>query len=290
MFALEPLEHRQMLAAAGAGSTWTTLWFDGRKTRVGFTTPTGNSAVVQPGRAIWIVAPGWTEDLTTTRLVAQAIDRTSRKDQVLILDWSNAAATTDVVNAARRLPTVAQWAANTLKRCGVVSANLNLVGHSLGAYMADQVARRTSGGANRIVALDPATPNAADLAGTHFAQHSRFALAFVGSSFASKPAALTADETVRLNVGDFNSLLAHGAVPDLFASMTLASVGSRPGRVSPLFSVTRLTASSRPKWKSNAFDGGYEAVLVGKSQSGHYQPVSLTYTPRKGAQPVTIKA
>jgi pimeloyl-ACP methyl ester carboxylesterase len=286
---VEVLESRTLLAGGGGASNWTTLWFDGHKARVGFTTAAGKPAGIRAGRVTWVVAHGWTNDLTTTRRLAAAIDRVSGKDQVLILDWSGASAGTDVVNAARRMPTVAQWAARTLARRGVTSANINLVGHSLGGYMADQISRLTAGGVNRIVALDPATPETAGI-DPDFADHSRFSLAFIGSSFGSKPAALTADETVRLNVGDFNSITSHGAVPDLFASMILANVGDRPGNVSPLFSVTRLAASARPKWKPNAFDGGYEAVLVGKAKDGHYQPVSLTYTPRKGGRAVTIKA
>jgi pimeloyl-ACP methyl ester carboxylesterase len=298
---VEALENRQFLSAGdlvepmarrSSVANAANLWFDGRKARVALTTASGKSANIQAGRATWVVMHGWTNDLASTRRLAGALDRTSRKDQVLILDWSKAAGSTDVVSATMRVPTVSQWAARTLAARGLSGGHLHLVGHSLGAYMADQVARRTSGGVNRIIALDPATPDVEgfDLSGTNFAGRSRFSVAFVGSSFASQSAAFSADETIRMNVGDFDSIISHGAVPDLFASMTLRSVSSKPGKVCPLFSVTRLTSSARPKWKQNAFSGGYEAVLAGRATSDHYQPTGLTYVPRKASQSVTLKA
>jgi pimeloyl-ACP methyl ester carboxylesterase len=239
-----------------------------------------------------VVIHGWTEDLAATRRLASAIDRTSSKDQVLLVDWTNASGNTDVITAALRVPTVAQWAAKTLAARGVSGTNLNIVGHSLGGYMADQVARRISGGVNRIIALDPATPDVGgiDLSGTDFAERSRFSVAFIGSSFGSMGAAFTADETVRMNVGAFDSIVSHAAVSELFTSMTLESLSSSPDRISPVFSVTRLLNGKRPKWKANAFNGGFEAVLNGKRGSAHYEPTSLTYLPRSGGNTVTLKA
>src|SRR5687767_1415579 len=120
---VEALECRQMLSGAAvaaveplarratSSSSWATLWFDGQRSRVGFSTASGKTAAIAAGRTTWVVVPGWTDDLTTTRRLAGAIDRTSRKDQVIVLDWRDAAVRTDVVTAARRAPTVGLWAA-----------------------------------------------------------------------------------------------------------------------------------------------------------------------------------
>jgi pimeloyl-ACP methyl ester carboxylesterase len=298
---VEALEYRRMLSTPGdaaqplarpGSSNWGALWFDGTKAVIGFTRTNGKSALIAAGRTTWVVVPGWTDDLTTTRRLATAIDRTSRKDQVVILDWRQAAVSTGVANAAARVPTVARWAAKMLQARGVAGGNLNLVGHSLGGYMTDHIARETAGGVNRIVVLDPATPNARgnNLGGMDFAARSRFSLALVASSFASIGAAFTADETVRVNVGNFDSAASHAAVPDLFASMTLGGVSKRPGRINPLFSVNRLTPGSRPRWRGNAFEGAYEAVVAGRSQNGHYHATSITYVPRRGSGAVTVNA
>ena len=285
--AVEPLARR-----ATSKSTWATLWFDGQKSRVGFSTASGKSASIAAGRTTWVVVPGWTNDLTTTRRLAGAIDRTSRKDQVVVLDWREAAVRTDVTTAARRAPTVGLWAARALNSLGVAGGNLNLVGHSLGGYMTDHIARNTAGGVNRLVVLDPATPDArgANTGGMDFAAQSRFSLAMAASSFASLGAAFTADETVRVNIGGFDSAASHNGVPDLFASITIGSVSKRPGRVNPLFSVNRLAAGARPKWKGNAFEGVYEALVGGKSQDGHFVATSVTYVPRRGTIEVRVNA
>ena len=143
-----------------------------------------------------------------------------------------------------------------------------------------------------MVVLDPATPDVrgGNTGGMDFAARSRFSLAMVASSFASLGAAFTADETVRADIGNFDSAAAHNGVPDLFASMTLGSVSKKPGRVNPLFSVNRLTAGARPKWKGNAFEGAYEAIVKGKVVDGHFGATGLTYVPRRGTIAVTVNA
>ena len=86
-------------------------------------------------------------------------------------------------------PAVAQWAVDKLKSWGIPSSKINLMGHSLGALVADQLAKKISGGVNKIVALDPATDiPGTSFTGVDFAADSQFSLAFVGSTW-STPAA-----------------------------------------------------------------------------------------------------
>src|SRR6185295_15985755 len=117
----------------------------------------------------------------------------------------------------------AQWAASALTRYGFSGTNLNLVGHSFGSYVADEIAQRIPGGVNALVTLDPA----ADVPGGYdptandevdFARDSFFSWSFHSSSLGNEYTPATADESFIVNSGASASD-AHANVVFLFAYM-----------------------------------------------------------------------
>ena len=87
--------------------------------------------------------------------IATALDKVSDSDQVLVVDWS-AAAESGLFGGESYIVPVATWVAKALAAYGLRGSQLNLVGHSWGSYVAEELAERTNGGVNSIVALDPA--------------------------------------------------------------------------------------------------------------------------------------
>jgi pimeloyl-ACP methyl ester carboxylesterase len=84
-------------------------------------------------------------------------------DQVLVLDWKQAALSNSLLfNApnpyfgASWIPKVAEWTKKKLVDEWKISPdNINFAGHSLGSYLAWETAKNI-GGVNNLIALDPA--------------------------------------------------------------------------------------------------------------------------------------
>ena len=244
-----------------------------------------SSQPINRKKETWILIHGWSapgRPIALSRL-ADAVDRNSRTDQVLLLDWSDAASTTNVFDAAMWTPAVAQWATDKLKSWGIGSSKINLMGHSLGGLVADQMSSRINGGVNKIVALDPATDiPGTSFSGVDFSADSRYSLAFVGSNYATPSAAATADESFQMNVGPKDSLMTHSNVVDLFASMVLSSTRKRPDAVSKLFDLDKLTPDASRPFAKNAFNGTYEGIIDGQLKGGAWWPSKLTYKNKAG--------
>jgi len=244
-----------------------------------------SSQAINRKKETWVLIHGWEapgRPIALTRL-ADSVDRNSKSDQVLILDWSDAASTTNVFDAAMWAPAVAQWATDKLKSWGISSSKINLMGHSLGGLVADQMSSRINGGVNKIVALDPATDiPGTSFSGVDFSADSRYSLAFVGSNYATPSAAATADESFQMNVGPKDSLITHSNVVDLFASMVLSSTGKRPDAVSKLFDLDKLTPDASRPFAKNAFNGTYEGIVDGQLKGGAWWPSKLTYKNKAG--------
>ena len=90
--------------------------------------------------------------------MAASIAETRSNDQVLTLDWSGAASYPGWAGFGGEDPiqNLGIWAAAALQDKGFVGTNLNLVGHSWGSYVADELAERIPGGVDTITALDAA--------------------------------------------------------------------------------------------------------------------------------------
>jgi pimeloyl-ACP methyl ester carboxylesterase len=258
---------------------------DGRSYALSLNRSDGTPAPINSARETWVGIHGWQSTPQTVHRLAVAIDAASRHNQVLELDWSTVAADPNIVAAALNVDTVAAWAARQLSAWNIPGHKINLIGHSLGGYMTDEVARRIPGGVDRIVALDPAAPDLGgiDFANTQFAADSRASVAFVGSQYSSMTAAKTADETVRLNVGPWSSFAAHANVRELFTLMTERNNTPSADRVSRVFSLTAIARSPGRRFADNGAGNGFDATLTARQSDSRYLPDTFTYkSPRLG--------
>jgi pimeloyl-ACP methyl ester carboxylesterase len=248
-----------------------------------------SSAPVNPAAETWVVIHGWLSTPKATASVASAIDAASKHIQVLQVDWSSAAGDTDALAVISRVPDVAAFVAAKLTDWHIPAGNLNLVGHSFGGYMTDQIAQRIKGGVNRVVALDPATPALGniDFSNTNYAAHSQHSIAFVGSSVATLAAAKTADELIKVNVGPWSDFASHSKVRQLFAGITQQNNSKHPGPISPLFSLKSL--SVRSPFAPNTIENIYEASLTATASGNTWIPKSLTYTNATTHRTVTLQ-
>lgn len=250
----------------------------------------GSTRAIDPSRETWIVIHGMraTPDMYSIPRLAAAIDRISKSDQVLVLDWSSAAASFSLSITYGWSQSIGLAAAQLLSRWGIPGARVNLVGQSMGGYICDTLAANVPGGVDRIIALDPAT----DPADTNmnYANHSQSSLALIGSSLSTPASAATADEAFRVNVGAYNSTDAHLAVADLFASMVISNNSARPDRISRLFSATQIDPNATHPWTTDAYPGGFDGTIAGTLWSGHWYPRTLTYKSAATGQAVSIRA
>jgi pimeloyl-ACP methyl ester carboxylesterase len=245
---------------------------------------------IDPTQKTWIMIHGWNSSRTNENIhtAAEALFRTRPLDQVLTLDWSSAA-DTGVLNpfsAESSIVPVAEWAAAALAEYGFAGTNLNLVGHSFGSYVADELAKRIPGGVNTIVTLDPA----ADVPGgfspvandeVDFGRDSFFSWSFHSSSLGNDYVPATADEAFIVD-SDANAIDAHGNVVFLFAYMLLNPTDP----VSQYFLLSSLLAGTFGPWLpdqyTSSFFGdqgikGYEAVI--DTSNGGLKPAGITYVP-----------
>jgi hypothetical protein len=174
---------------------------------------------------------------------------------------------------------------------GFSGGKINLIGHSWGAYVADELAAETDGGVNVIVALDPAANtvgsdyNPNDRGTIDFQAHSRYSVAFHTSEVAGNEyTPVTAHEafTVQFLQVFWTFVDIHRWIQNLFTSMVPGN-----GGVSRLFTLERLltnaTGQVQNPWQLNRYKandaygtpppgpGNYEGVI----SSG---PSSLTPT------------
>ncbi|MBI3869179.1 MAG: DVUA0089 family protein [Verrucomicrobia bacterium] len=224
----------------------------------------------------WVVIHGWTSSRDAENIsdLTSALAQAQPEDQVLTLDWSQAA---DLLvgpfSAESAIIPVAQWAAAALTHAGFHGASLNLVGHSFGSYVADEIAKRIPGGVHTIVTLDPAAdvpggfnPTANDE--IDFNRDSFFSWSFHSSSAGNEFTPATADEAFIVESG-LNTLSAHGNVVFLFAYMIL-----HPDEmISHFFRLSALLTGTPGPWVPDQFTSsflldapvtGYEAKLTSK--------------------------
>src|SRR5436853_75321 len=161
-------------------------------------------ARIDASATTWIVIHGRLDSSGTSEIQAlaaaiknHAIKNQRSNDQVLLLDWESAARETAVFglfsNGEQWIQPVGRAAASALMHYGFAGSKINLVGHSWGAYVADelaegiQLAEGINGGVDVIVALDPAAStigseyNPNDRGTIDFRTHSKFSVAFHSS-------------------------------------------------------------------------------------------------------------
>ena len=244
--------------------------------------PIGGKAI-DAAKRTWIVTHGWTASRADPYIVTVASNLALRypQDQVLTLDWSAAAVSSfQITDAAAEdaIKNVGIFAADALLQRGFTGDKLNLVGHSWGSYVSDELAERIPGGVNTIVALDPGEdhllnnfydPHAVNE--VNFAQHSMFSWAFYSADLTGwlglvlanagdEATPTTADEAFVVQG------TTHSFVVFMFADLLLNPLNV----VAPFFDLDRLLAHSYGPWQLNQADysggqasgGGYEAVVV----------------------------
>ena len=113
---------------------------------------------INPSQRTWIVVHGRKSSRSDIAPLAQAMTNARPGDQVLTLDWKDAAREAGFGDTGGEdaIINVATWAAAALTNYGFATANLIFVGHSWGSYVSAETAERISGGVDTIVALDPA--------------------------------------------------------------------------------------------------------------------------------------
>lgn len=267
-----------------ADLNWGNVKNGGHTKSVGLEFADGSTGPINPKKTTWLVLHGWQSDPVSVSSISGALEAHSPNAQVLVLDWSGPASE-DLLSALSWVKPVGKWTAKKLTSLGLAGSKINIVGHSFGGFMADVVASNMNGGANRIVALDPATN---PLAEVNYAAHSRYSLAFIGSSFSTADDAMTADATIRVKVGPYDSIFTHMNVATLFGNILASDNSATPDPISALFDPEKMTLKNKAPWKAGAYSG-YDGVLTGKS-SDLTEPGTFVYKNRVNGKVVKLHA
>jgi pimeloyl-ACP methyl ester carboxylesterase len=277
------------VAAPGAAGISGTVSLGNERLPVSLVRTNGKPARLFANRETWVVIHGWQQspDAAYIDELGDALQARSKRIQVVMLDWSSPA-DRSLLEAYSWASAVGDWAAGQLEAAGVPTGRINVVGHSLGGFVANEVARNVESGVSRIVALDPATDPFAFT--VDYAEHSQYSMAFIASSYSTTPAAFTADSAFRVNVGSFNSIVSHMNVVRLFTTMVERNDSGKPDRISRLFDVKRLSPKVNQPWRTDAYSGGFEGVITGRSSGGDWTPARLVYKSAATGQAVTVRA
>lgn len=274
-----------------ADLNWGSISSNGQKRTVGLVNADGSTRAINPKLDTWVLIHGWNGQPADLANLSTAIDGYTKKDQVLALDWSSAAAEPTAFQASAWVTPAAQFAAKALSRWGIATDRIHLAGHSLGGWIANDLAELVPGGVNRIIAMDPATDlPGIFISGVNYAANSRYSTAFMGSSYGTEEAAATAHQTFKVNVGPWDSIISHMFVPTLVASIFAANNTSAPDSISSLFAIDKLNPSVVQLWKTNAYAKGYEGTIVGRQNGLDWLPQTLNYISATTGKKVSIQA
>jgi len=227
-------------------------------------------------KTTWIVIHGWNSDSNENgiREMAQALAQSRPRDQVLTLDWSSIARSglLDPWGAAAGIVPVGKWAADALPMEGFFGHQINLVGHSFGSYVANEIAKYYPGKINSIVALDPAANAVASQydplsnGNVNFSRNTDWSWAFHSSSLGNEYTPVTASEAFIFDSGLWWPPTAHSLPLKAFAQMIMNPQDS----LNYFFSIDNLLDKTYGPWvldkKSSFFFfdksvDGYEAVI-----------------------------
>ena len=226
-------------------------------------------------KTTWIVIHGWGSDSNEIgiREMAQALVQSRPKDQVLTLDWGSIARSglLDPWAAAAGIVPTGSWAAAALTRDGFFGHQINLVGHSFGSYIANEIAKNFPSKINSIVALDPAANAVSSQydpvsnGNVNFSRNTDWSWAFHSSSLGNEYTPVTASEAFIFDSGLWPKG-AHSLPLKAFAQMIMNPQDS----LNFLFSIDNLLDKTYGPWVSDKkssfffFDDvvpGYEAVI-----------------------------
>lgn len=237
-----------------------------------------NGKAIDPSKRTWLVTHGWTSSRSEPNIKAAASNLAGRYpgDQILTLDWSAAAARVDVFDGSAEdaIKNVGIFAAEALVSHGFTGSMLNLVGHSWGTYVSDELAERIPGGVNSIVAIDPGEDHPTQLNSynphsngeVNFAAHSAFSWAFY-SAYLEYVLGNAGDEETPVTAHE--SVVVQGTTHNDIVFMFAAFLANPVSPFAAYFDLDRLLNQSYGPWQLNQRDytgspvtgGGYEAVL-----------------------------
>jgi pimeloyl-ACP methyl ester carboxylesterase len=230
---------------------------------------------IDSAKTTWIVIHGWRSDSNDImiREMAQALVQSRPNDQVLTLDWGSIAQSglLDPWAAAAGIVPTGSWAAAALTREGFSGHQINLVGHSFGSYIANEIAKNFPSKINSIVALDPAANAVSSQydpvsnGNVNFSRNTDWSWAFHSSSLGNEYTPVTASEAFIFDSGLWPKG-AHSLPLKAFAQMIM----NPQDPLNFLFSIDNLLDKTYGPWVSDKkssfffFDDvvpGYEAVI-----------------------------
>jgi pimeloyl-ACP methyl ester carboxylesterase len=207
----------------------------------------------------WLIFHGWNGHASNFHDLAKAIEeydgiRGAGADQVLVVDWEAARTGLTSLNAAATwIDTVAEAVKNAIVTWGISGSKINLVGHSLGAYVAYEVSERL-GGINRLVALNPATTTAGgyDMNQVNFSRYSNWSWSFWHNNTTdSGKASVTADEAFVLDLPFANVNEGHGAAKKLWTNMLRDRHGNK-AYINSYFGLEDIGKSAYKPWATSS--------------------------------------
>jgi pimeloyl-ACP methyl ester carboxylesterase len=253
------------------------------------------SLAISPQQPTWIVIHGWNHNTATAtiRRLAHAIAQWSQT-QVLTLDWSTLVDVPlhQLGTRADAIPLVAAWVSQQLLQLGFAPQHLNLVGHSVGCYIAAEIAAQMPSCINQLIALDPAAnlPNF-KFSPVNFRRNTRFSWAFYGSLAGSAKQAATADAAFSIDFGYHKPAIFknHARVVKLFTALLHHCRNNPTHALNQHFQFDQGDRTQPLPWKAERFSklGGRMLPGIGvpfsgrlhtrQSTDGRWVPFALQY-------------
>ncbi|MGK7879850.1 MAG: FG-GAP-like repeat-containing protein [Crocosphaera sp.] len=210
----------------------------------------------------WIIIHGLEGEAGDFKDLARAIegydgDWDGGSYQVLTVDWEAARwGIYDLYKAAGWIDTISEYIKLTIQSWGISPLNINLVGHSLGAYVAYEVSERL-GGINKLVALNPAstTLGGYNHSQVDFNRHSTWSWSFWHNDITdNSEISRTANESFKLDLAFANPDEGHGGAKILWTNM----LKNKNGGVSQYFGIDDIHGNNKPWY----IGPGWEAEIV----------------------------
>ena len=233
-------------------------------------------APIDPNKNTWVIIHGWNSSRTEPNIsnLVRSVISARPEDQVVTLDWSSLADTglfniiavllldpfSQAREAAKGISPSGKWAAEILKHYGLKADKINVIGHSFGCHVGDQLAAGFQPEKLRsIIALDPAVnavPSGfdSDLEVNYLAKFV-WSWVFVTSPYGNGLLPWLASEAFVVNT-DLGSSDAHSAAVDFFSDVL-----NRPAQfVAALFNLDRLSLALFGPWVIDQFFSPFHSI------------------------------
>lgn len=247
----------------------------------------GETGPATPDVRTWVLAHGWLGSPSSLENIAEAIrdNPNYENDQVLAIDWSDAASDLNPVNVENAIPDAGEFTAQALIDAGFDGSNVNFIGHSFGAYVAAVAVDAMPAQVQSMAALDPGQnlPGGFDSGDLEFSHHSRFSWAYHASDqYSSRSAPTTADEAFFIQIPG-SELTKHNQVVDFFASVI-----NHEASMPQALQIARLLdpTLAPPLWAADRIDssgafaeGDYEGAFLTTDARDH--PIGMTFASTK---------